>query len=205
MKAPKARISKTPEQRRAELIQAARELFDKNGIERTRVSDIVKKVGVAQGVFYYYFDSKAEMVNAVVEQVETEMRRNIGEILADTQADFYQKLADFIELYINMVDQFLADDEDRLPPPLPEFHEQTPFAWQGHEMLAQSLQALVEQGVENGGLHIQYPRETAMVLLLGLRGIGARRLPTRHMVYTIVEQSLCLPPGKLMQYISGTV
>lgn len=46
------RISKEPEVRRAELVKAARELFDRNGIKNTQVSQIVDKVGVAKGLFY---------------------------------------------------------------------------------------------------------------------------------------------------------
>ena len=45
------RISKTPQERKIELIAAARRLFDERGIHKTRVSDIVQYVGVAQGVF----------------------------------------------------------------------------------------------------------------------------------------------------------
>ncbi|MDL2323768.1 TetR/AcrR family transcriptional regulator [Ruminococcaceae bacterium OttesenSCG-928-A16] len=201
MPKPKARVTKAPEERRAELILAARELFDKNGIDKTRVSDIVKRVGVAQGVFYYYFNSKTEMINAVVEQVEAEIKQRISLILADETANFYKKLADYIELYIDLIDQFLADDVDCLPVPESEFYEQSLLAQQGQQLLGQSLQTLIKQGVEDGTLTLRYPQQTAGVLLLGLRGISAVKLPTRTMVYSIVEQSLCLPGGKLMQYM----
>ena len=43
---------KDPETRRSELINAAEELFLANGYEETAVSDIVRKIGVAQGTFY---------------------------------------------------------------------------------------------------------------------------------------------------------
>ena len=73
------RISKEPEVRRAELVKAARELFDRNGIKNTQVSQIVDKVGVAKGLFYYYFKSKDEIVNEVVKEVMSELREDSEE------------------------------------------------------------------------------------------------------------------------------
>lgn len=55
------RTAKDSDERRSELIATAQQLFYSKGYESTSVSDIVKAVGVAQGTFYYYFDSKTEM------------------------------------------------------------------------------------------------------------------------------------------------
>lgn len=45
------RVTKEPEIRRAELIEAARQLFDKNGIKNTQVSQIVEKVALPRDFF----------------------------------------------------------------------------------------------------------------------------------------------------------
>lgn len=85
------RISKEPEVRRAELVKAARELFDRNGIKNTQVSQIVDKVGVAKGLFYYYFKSKDEIVNEVVKEVMSELREDSERILADESLTFIRR------------------------------------------------------------------------------------------------------------------
>ena len=72
-----ARISKPPEERRQELIETARELFMSQGYEKTMVGDIVRQVGVAQGLFYYYFRSKQDIFLAVINQFTEE---RIGEL-----------------------------------------------------------------------------------------------------------------------------
>ena len=72
-----ARVSKPPEQRRQELIDTAGKLFAAQGYEETTVSDIVGQVGVAQGLFYYYFRSKKEIFLAVINQL---MEARIGEL-----------------------------------------------------------------------------------------------------------------------------
>jgi AcrR family transcriptional regulator len=62
------RITKKPEERRKELIEIGEELFLKNGYEETAVSDIVKKAKVAQGTFYYYFKSKEEILDSIIDR-----------------------------------------------------------------------------------------------------------------------------------------
>ena len=59
--------------RRAELTSAAARVFAERGVANTAVSDIVKAAGVAQGTFYLYFDSKDDVVLAVVEQIGDDM------------------------------------------------------------------------------------------------------------------------------------
>ena len=194
------RISKPPAQRRAELVLAARKLFDKNGVENTRISDIVQEVGVAQGVFYYYFKSKEEMVDTVLEQVQAEMQKQIETILKSADDPFEKKLAAFIELYLQMVDQFTADDVQNLPTLL-EDTLQNPNLQKAHELITQQLLLLVKQAQNKGEIDILYPMETVLVVLHGLRAIAATRLPTRKMIYAITEQSLAIESGKLMNYL----
>ena len=62
------RITKKPEERRQELIQIAEQQFIQNGYEKTAVSDIVKKAKVAQGTFYYYFKTKEEILDSIIDK-----------------------------------------------------------------------------------------------------------------------------------------
>ena len=48
--------------KREAIIQAAVKVFAEAGYYNSRVSDIVKKINAAQGLFYYYFESKEEML-----------------------------------------------------------------------------------------------------------------------------------------------
>lgn len=61
------RIVKNPQDRKIEILNAALELFLRKGFEETSVHDIVNKIGVAQGTFYYYFKSKEDVVDAIIE------------------------------------------------------------------------------------------------------------------------------------------
>jgi len=49
------------------IIRAAVKIFSEKGIEKTKISDIVKEAGVAQGTFYLYFPSKLSLMPAIAE------------------------------------------------------------------------------------------------------------------------------------------
>lgn len=78
------RISKDPEVRQAELMDAAEELFISAGYQQTTVSMIVKKVGVAQGTFYYHFASKEVILEAI-------FNRFIQHMISEVQSAYAQQ------------------------------------------------------------------------------------------------------------------
>ncbi|MBS3737331.1 TetR/AcrR family transcriptional regulator, partial [Candidatus Bipolaricaulota bacterium] len=57
---------KDPKTRKDELLEAAGELFLEEGYEDTSVNSIVESIGVSKGTFYYYFDSKQDVVDGLV-------------------------------------------------------------------------------------------------------------------------------------------
>lgn len=55
------------EARRAQIIEAAREIFSRQGLAQTSMTDLVTAAGVSMGALYRYFASKDELVAAVAE------------------------------------------------------------------------------------------------------------------------------------------
>ena len=93
-----ARISKPPEERRQELIQAAQELFMQQGYEKTMVGDIVRRVGVAQGLFYYYFRSKQDIFLAVINQYTEERIGELAVSLRDTSIPMLDRVRNLLHV-----------------------------------------------------------------------------------------------------------
>jgi AcrR family transcriptional regulator len=81
------RISKDPEERRRELIDTAERLFMERGYEHTAISDIVKELNIAQGTLYYYFRSKDDILEAVVEKSIVVLEQNVIELVSDDGVD----------------------------------------------------------------------------------------------------------------------
>jgi AcrR family transcriptional regulator len=59
---------------RARLVTAARTVFEDEGFVRTRVEDITKLAGTANGSFYTYFSSKEEILMAAASTVYDELK-----------------------------------------------------------------------------------------------------------------------------------
>ena len=57
---------KKGEKRKQELLQIAYRLFLTRGYETTSVDEIIEAAGIAKGTYYYYFQSKEQMLEAVI-------------------------------------------------------------------------------------------------------------------------------------------
>ncbi|MEV2340202.1 TetR family transcriptional regulator [Paenibacillus larvae] len=53
------------------ILQAAIEVISEKKFDKTSVSDIVKKAGIAQGTFYLYFSSKNALIPAIADNLLT--------------------------------------------------------------------------------------------------------------------------------------
>lgn len=63
-----ARPPQDPQIRINEILDAADQLFFTQGYQATTISDIAQKIGVAQGMLYYYFKSKEELLETLLER-----------------------------------------------------------------------------------------------------------------------------------------
>lgn len=71
---------------RDSLVSAARTVFEREGFINSRLTDIVAEANLSIGTFYKYFDSKEEILVAVLESLQDEMMHPGGEHL-DTDVE----------------------------------------------------------------------------------------------------------------------
>ena len=195
------RTIKAPEERKAEIIAASRELFEKYGVENTKVSQIVKKVGVAQGLFYYYFRSKDEVIAAVIEAVLSEIEEVIEGIINDPEKNFYQKLAGYIDLYLTTIKRFVHSTNDKFVE-LNDKVRQYRLDKKAENYVISNLMEIMNIGVREGALSIKYPQDMMLMVLYGISAIMKNCVMEENKLFTMVEQGLNLPVGCL---ISGHI
>jgi AcrR family transcriptional regulator len=65
---PVDRRARRKAQTRAKLVEAARAVFARQGIDATRINEITEEADVGFGSFYNHFDSKDAIVAAVIEE-----------------------------------------------------------------------------------------------------------------------------------------
>jgi len=156
-------VSKEPEVRKQEIVQAAKDLFNEKGYDHTAVSDIVKRVGVAQGTFYYHFRSKEEVLDAISENLLNVMKTSLDEVVDRADLSATEK----IFLLLSHSSQFKETDSELIH----FIHEERNellhhrIEKRGMIILGNSFQKLVRQGVEEGVFKTDYPDEAAIGLL----------------------------------------
>jgi AcrR family transcriptional regulator len=85
------RISKDYDERKAEILDAAQELFFTLGYEQTSVNAIIEKVGVAKGTFYYYFKSKEELLDCLAERISEQALSAIMDLVDNPDMNAIEK------------------------------------------------------------------------------------------------------------------
>jgi len=93
MPVPTQVSSRAPRQdnRRAQLLDAAAQLFAERGFHATSMRDIAKAVGMLSGSIYYHFESKEEMLLAVYEDGLRRVTEIVDEAVAE-QSDPWKRL-----------------------------------------------------------------------------------------------------------------
>ena len=84
--APGEGVSERQWVRRAELLEAARRVFEKGGYHAATVSAIVQAAGLSQGAFYLYFADKKAVFAALQEEMATLLRRRVYWATRDERA-----------------------------------------------------------------------------------------------------------------------
>lgn len=79
-----AKIDDNKQRKREALFNTAFELFTTKGIQKTTISDIVQKAGVAKGTFYLYFTDKYDVSNKLVAKKASDLFTNALTTLSKT-------------------------------------------------------------------------------------------------------------------------
>ena len=87
-----------------EIIAGARVLFEKFGLKKTTMEDIAREVGKGKSSLYYYFPSKYEIFEAVVDQEITELF-SIAKKMVDKSPTAKEKLKAYVKVRLNKINK----------------------------------------------------------------------------------------------------
>ncbi|EJS65258.1 TetR family transcriptional regulator [Bacillus cereus] len=91
--------------KKEKIVYAAIEVFQEKGVEKTKISDIVKLAGIAQGTFYLYFPSKLSVMPAIAEVMVEKMILAVKEKVQN-DAPFSSKVAQVIDAVFNFIAEY---------------------------------------------------------------------------------------------------
>ncbi|TLS36915.1 TetR/AcrR family transcriptional regulator [Pseudalkalibacillus caeni] len=132
------------------ILETSIELFDKNGFTETSVQDIVEAVGVTKGTFYYYFNSKQELLKDIHLGYIEDLVKQQEKIFSDEAKDTNTKLREVIFLLIHNIKNrkesariFFRERKN-----LKDDHVEMIKSYR--DLFRKNLQAVIEEGVEKG-------------------------------------------------------
>lgn len=154
-----SRITKDPEVRQAELVDTAEELFISLGYQQTTVSMIVKKIGVAQGTFYYYFPSKEVILEAIFARHVKNMVSEVHSFYLD-----HHTVLEKLQLFINLFYKLCYCDRPGLIANILYREKQGELInklWRQMLLVTTPLlRSILEQGNQEGVTHVMHMDET---------------------------------------------
>lgn len=144
------------------ILNAMHELFQEGKGGTASVSDIAKKAGIAKGGLYYYFRSKEEVLDALVERVYEGIIQACDALIAQSGGDAISKLAIlFASYYGSYIDPTL--DETMHLPQNAAIHQKS--LAKILSSLSQVVSRIIAQGVEEGTFACEYPQEYSEIML----------------------------------------
>lgn len=158
------RISKAPEERRKEILDVAEKLFSTKGYVHTTINDILKTIGIAKGTFYYHFESKEAVMDAIVERFIEEGVKVAEQIAANPDLNAQEKIFQII-----MAQNPEAGRKEKM---IEELHQVNNAEMHQKSLvetivqLTPILTKVIDQGIEEGVFRTPYPKETVEVLLV---------------------------------------
>lgn len=148
-------------------MNAAQDLFLKNGVGPTTIEQITCGAGVAKGTFYLYFSSKEDVLAGLADRFAEKLLTKIKRAVAARKEDDWEgKLAAWASAGVA---GYL--DSVRLHDIL--FYGSRPATREGmvNNIVIDHLAGLLQQGVEAGAWSMDDPRFTAVFLFSGLHAV----------------------------------
>ncbi len=211
-----ARVSKDPDMRRSELLASAQRLFFTKGYDKTSINDIVKDVGVAKGLFYYYFDSKQMLLGELADEVSGQAMAVMHAVVMDDSLNALEKWARAFAVTAS----WKTARKDELIAIMSALYDPSNvllnFTFRERQLarIAPEIAKIIEQGVTEGVFDTPYPLVSAEISISMMSSISdamSQMLlnPTEHpnslavarqkidAIQTAVERMLGASPGSL--------
>jgi TetR/AcrR family fatty acid metabolism transcriptional regulator len=159
---PKTDVS---EERKIQILEAAKQAFAKKGIHKTRMSDIAESSGLSKGALYWYFDSKDAIILALLDKIFEPEIQELSALLEDPRSAeeklmLYaerggQDIIDMLKWMPLIYDFFaLAFRQKTIKNSISSYYRKN---------LA-LLEAIIQQGVNSGELTTDSPQDAAITI-----------------------------------------
>lgn len=155
--------------RRNQILQVSQELFNTKGFQDTSINDIMKKVGAAKSGFYYYFKTKEQILDALVEQNIDDIVNAMLLINKDLSLNALDKLKIMLseEIKTNLQNSTPSNHLHNIKNV--DMHQKILIAMV--KKLSPIMSKVIKQGMQEGIFKVSHPLEVSEILIAGIHFI----------------------------------
>lgn len=169
-----ARVVKEAQERRAEILDAAQVFFYTKGYDETSIQDIIDAVKIAKGTFYHHFESKADLLDALIERLLVEPVARTEQIIERKDINALEKF----QTFYREVGIWKMENKDFFWHLLEAMYRKENISLRyearkrGNEMFKPLVARIIEEGVEEGLFSTDNPTDLADVVLVLCSGVS---------------------------------
>ncbi len=153
-----------PEERKAQIIQKALQLFAVKGYENTTVKNIIEEAGISKGGFYHHYDSKVDLLQDIFRMLVGDMVTIFEEVDARDDLTALEKTNE----YIRKTHAYKTEKAIEAAALLSELYsggknvqlERKIYDF-AREHIAPIMERIILEGVKEGTFKTEYPEEAA--------------------------------------------
>ncbi|MCI0520406.1 MAG: TetR/AcrR family transcriptional regulator [Chloroflexi bacterium] len=160
--------------RRSEILDTAQRLVYTRGYEQMSIQDILDAMQISRGAFYHYFDSKGNLLEALISRMVDEVEPSLVQVVQDPRLSAIQKL----DLYFQTAMQWKSGQKTLMMAILRIwYHDDNAIVRQKAftetlQRIVPHLVAVIEQGVQEGVFHTRHPQQTCQAMMYLFQGLS---------------------------------
>ena len=152
--------NKYPEITEQRILDSAYKLFIEKGWDNTTIQDIIEDLGdLTRGAFYHHFKSKEDIIDAVTSRIFA-CDNPFEAVEKDCTTNGLDKLKKVLTLFLT--NESNIELVQKLPPAVRDSPQLIARQIdQCRTVLAPYFQKLIEEGIKDGSVDVEYPKQTA--------------------------------------------
>lgn len=160
--------NKHPEETVQLILDVATRLFLEKGYEYTSLQDIIDNLGgLSKGAIYHHFKSKDDILVTIIDRMSQESNKMLYEIQNRTDLSGKDKLK---TIFKTSILRPVQNDIFKISPDFKKNHKLLALMLDDtiNQVAPNHVQPIIEQGIRDGSIQTEYPRQLAELILLAL-------------------------------------
>lgn len=152
-----------------QILDALQNLLENKDIQTISVSEIAQAAGIGKGSIYYYFPSKNAILEALIERNYEKPIETAKNLASQSNVSPFTRMAMIFQACRNSSSEFLRHNKktsDANAQDMILLHQK----YLNHLIteLKPELTSIIEQGIQSGDIHFDYPAALAEIVLIVL-------------------------------------